>query len=80
MLSCGKLIAWPCPSFVKVLRMEHLLLKVLEFDIATPTVNCFCERFLAQINADETTSSLAMVNSCLLLVSVALVASQRCSD
>lgn len=43
--------------------MEHLLLKVLQFDVATPTANCFCERFLAQLNADETTASLAMVSS-----------------
>ena len=46
----------------QVLRMEHLILKVLSFDVAVPTVNCFCERFVKQCNADEQTESLAMVS------------------
>lgn len=44
----------------QVLRMEHLVLKVLSFDVAIPTFNCFCEKFLKDMGADETTSCLAM--------------------
>ena len=46
--------------------MEHLVLKVLSFDVAVPTFNCFCEKFLKDMDADDKTSSLAMV---LMLVS-----------
>ena len=41
--------------------MEHLVLKVLSFDVAVPTFNWFCEKFLHDLDADEKTSSLAMV-------------------
>jgi len=41
--------------------MEHLLLKVLRFDVAVPTVNAFCDRYLKETKADEKTVSLAMV-------------------
>jgi len=41
--------------------MEHLVLKVLRFDIAVPTTNSFCDRFLKEVKADEKTISLAMV-------------------
>ena len=41
--------------------MENLILKVLSFDVAVPTINCFCDWFLKRIGADEETSSLAMV-------------------
>ncbi|KAK2169775.1 hypothetical protein LSH36_7g15015 [Paralvinella palmiformis] len=44
----------------QVLRMEHLVLKVLSFDVAVPTFNWFCEKFLHDLDADEKTSSLAM--------------------
>lgn len=44
----------------QVLRMEHLVLKVLSFDVAVPTFNWFCEKFLHDLEADEKTSSLAM--------------------
>ncbi|XP_013403633.1 G2/mitotic-specific cyclin-A [Lingula anatina] len=44
----------------QVLRMEHLVLKVLSFDVAVPTANCFCERFLEISGADDQTKSLAM--------------------
>ena len=47
--------------FTQVLRMEHLLLKVLGFDVAVPTANSFCDRFLKEANADEKTVSLSMV-------------------
>lgn len=51
---------------IQVLRMEHLLLKVLRFDVAVPTTNVFCDRFLKETKADEKTMALAMV--CILLV------------
>jgi len=41
--------------------MEHLLLKVLRFDVAVPTANVFCDRFLKETKTDEKTASLAMV-------------------
>ena len=41
--------------------MEHLILKVLSFDVAVPTINCLCEKFLQDLEADEKTSSLAYV-------------------
>ena len=41
--------------------MEHLLLKVLRFDVAVPTTNVFCDRFLKEAKADPKTISLAMV-------------------
>lgn len=43
----------------QVLRMEHLILKVLSFDVAVPTINCLCEKFLKDMDADDKTSSLA---------------------
>ncbi|XP_041358915.1 G2/mitotic-specific cyclin-A-like [Gigantopelta aegis] len=43
----------------QVLRMEHLILKVLSFDIAVPTTNWFCERLLKLDEADSKTESLA---------------------
>ncbi len=42
--------------------MEHLILKVLSFDVAIPTVNCFCEKFLDHQGANDLTCSLAMVS------------------
>ena len=46
--------------------MENLLLKVLRFDVAVPTANVFCDRFLKEAKADEKTVSLAMVCVCWL--------------
>ena len=45
----------------QILRMEHLVLKVLSFDVAIPTANLFLEKYLKDANADEKTKSLAMV-------------------
>ena len=42
--------------------MEHLILKVLSFDIAVPTTNWFCERLLKLDNADAKTQSLTFVS------------------
>lgn len=43
----------------QVLRMEHLVLKVLSFDVATPTINCFLGRFLKAAQTDKRTEDLA---------------------
>ena len=48
--------------------MEHLILKVLSFDVAVPTLNCFCERFIQEGGYDDKTKSLAMVNNALYRV------------
>ena len=45
----------------QVLRMEHLVLKVLSFDVATPTINCFLGRFLKAAQTDKRTEDLARV-------------------
>ena len=44
--------------------MEHLVLKVLSFDVACPTVNVFCERYLHNLGFSESDEafSLAMVS------------------
>lgn len=52
----------------QVLRMEHLILKVLSFDVAIPTINCFCEKFAREAELDDETLSLAMYLSELTLV------------
>lgn len=46
----------------QVLRMEHLILKVLKFDVAVPTSNQFLARFLKSANADKKTEMLASVS------------------
>nr|XP_039265110.1 G2/mitotic-specific cyclin-A-like [Styela clava] len=43
----------------QVLRMEHLILKVLSFDVAVPTSNQFLPRFLKAACADRKTEMLA---------------------
>ena len=45
----------------QVLRMEHLILKVLNFDVAVPTSNQFLKRFLKAANADRKTEFLTQV-------------------
>lgn len=52
----------------QILRMEHLILKVLAFDVAIPTTNWFCESFLKSIDADEKLKSLTMFLSELTLI------------
>lgn len=54
----------------QVLRMEHLILKVLSFDVAVPTANWFCEHLLNESNVDEKTKSLAMFLVELTLVEI----------
>nr|CAA12275.1 Cyclin A [Sphaerechinus granularis] len=45
-------------SIKQVLRMEHLILKVLSFDLAAPTINCFLPRFLKAAQANSKTEHL----------------------
>ncbi|XP_041458449.1 G2/mitotic-specific cyclin-A-like [Lytechinus variegatus] len=45
-------------SIKQVLRMEHLILKVLSFDLAGPTINCFLPRFLKAAQANSKTEHL----------------------
>nr|CAB3228859.1 cyclin-A2 [Phallusia mammillata] len=43
----------------QVLRMEHLILKVLNFDVAVPTSNQYLKRYLKAAGADKKTEFLA---------------------
>lgn len=52
----------------QVLRMEHLILKVLTFDVAVPTTNWFCEDFAKSCDADEKLKSLTMFLAELTLI------------
>lgn len=45
----------------QVLRMEHLILKILKFDVAVPTSNQFLPRFLKAAGGDKKTGMLASV-------------------
>ena len=47
----------------QVLRMEHLILKVLMFDVAVPTINAFLPRYLKAVKADNRTEHLAKVRA-----------------
>lgn len=44
----------------QVLRMEHLVLKVLSFDIAVPTINVFTDWYLKKLDASDQLSHLTM--------------------
>ncbi|XP_052793295.1 G2/mitotic-specific cyclin-A-like [Mya arenaria] len=52
----------------QILRMEHLILKVLAFDVAVPTTNWFCEAFLKSCDADDRLQSLTMCLAELTLI------------
>ena len=53
--------------------MEHLILKVLTFDVAVPTTNWFCDDFLKSCDADEKLKALTMVRqTSLALVKMSL--------
>lgn len=41
--------------------MEHLVLKVLTFDLAAPTILNFLERYIVVVRANERTEHLAKV-------------------
>lgn len=49
----------------QVLRMEHLVLKVLSFDLATPTINQFLTQYFLNQPVNKQVESLAMVSLCL---------------
>lgn len=46
----------------QVLRMEHLVLKVLSFDLAAPTINQFLTQYFLQHSIAKQVESLAMVS------------------
>ena len=49
--------------------MEHLILKVLTFDVAVPTLNWFCDDFIKSCDDnDDKLKSLTMVIFCFWLV------------
>lgn len=52
----------------QILRMEHLILKVLTFDVAVPTTNWFCEDFLKACDGDDQLKSLTMFLAELTLI------------
>lgn len=52
----------------QVLRMEHLILKVLTFDVAVPTINWFCEDFIKMCESHDKLKSLTMFLAELTLV------------
>jgi len=52
--------------------MEHLILKVLNFDVAVPTSNQFLKRFLKAACADKKTEFLAQVHTRLFVFVVHL--------
>lgn len=45
----------------QVLRMEHLILKVLAFELAVPTSNYFLQRYIQLSRSSETCLHLASV-------------------
>ena len=47
----------------QVLRMEHLILKVLAFELAVPTSHYFLQRFAQLSRCSEATLHLSTVNS-----------------
>ena len=46
----------------QVLRMEHLVLKVLSFDLAAPTINQFLTQYFCNHSVSKRVESLAMVS------------------
>lgn len=50
----------------QVLRMEHLVLKVLSFDLAAPTINQFLTQYFLHQSVGKQVENLAMVSSVML--------------
>lgn len=46
----------------QVLRMEHLILKVLSFDLAAPTINQFLTQYFLHQQTSAKVESLSMVS------------------
>lgn len=51
----------------QVLRMEHLVLKVLSFDLAAPTINQFLTQYFLHQSVGKQVENLAMVSFQLVL-------------
>ncbi len=47
----------------QVLRMEHLVLKVLNFQMTAPTANCFLLHYLRSLNANKKVEHLSRVSA-----------------
>lgn len=47
----------------QILRMEHLILKVLSFDMAVPTAHFFVNKFSRLLKSPEEVVHLALVSS-----------------
>lgn len=47
----------------QVLRMEHLVLKVLSFDLAAPTINQFLTQYFLNHTGNKQVESLSMVST-----------------
>jgi len=54
----------------QVLKMEGVILKLLEFKVAMPTINWFTERFMAAIETSDKSKSLAFCLTELSLIEV----------
>ena len=52
----------------QVLKMEHLMLRVLEFNMCAPTPLVFFSKFVSDANANESTIQLGLVRKRLLLM------------
>jgi cyclin A len=57
----------------QVLRMEHLVMKVLEFDVSPPTSHLFCSKLSAMAGSDARTTSFAMYLNELTLMSASFL-------
>lgn len=64
-----------CLHFVfQVLRMEHLILKTLKFDLSAPTAFNFLERYVAAANAPSDGTKLESLAKVLILVVLWIIA------
>ncbi|XP_059157731.1 G2/mitotic-specific cyclin-A-like [Physella acuta] len=54
----------------QVLKMESVILKLLDFKVAVPTINWFCERFLSLVDMPDKAKSLAFFLTELSLIEV----------
>lgn len=54
----------------QVLRMEHMVLKVLSFDLAAPTINQFLTHYFLHQSVNKQVESLAMVSLLQILQSI----------
>lgn len=52
----------------QLLRMEHLVIKILGFDVAVPTSNVFLDFYCKQLHASEVVRCMAQVTQLYSLV------------